>query len=204
MIMNIKTNHAITALICGIFPGGGQFYNRQIVKGLIFFVFLVSFFSCSKDLITHGLWGLVTLGEVLPRDNSIFLLAEGIIDIAQLHGHEDEAYLARLRTLTDRPLIRAFRIRSAEDAVRAQESAADMILLDAGAGDGKTFDWSWLAGVTRPYFLAGGLNPENAAEAVRKLKPFAADVSSGVETDGFKDIIKMRAFVSAVKGAEAK
>ena len=132
------------------------------------------------------------------------LLAEGIIDIAQLHGHEDEAYLARLRTLTDRPLIRAFRIRSAEDAVRAQESAADMILLDAGAGDGKTFDWSWLAGVTRPYFLAGGLNPENAAEAVRKLKPFAADVSSGVETDGFKDIIKMRAFVSAVKGAEAK
>lgn len=67
MIMNIKTNHAITALICGIFPGGGQFYNRQIVKGLIFFVFLVSFFSCSKDLITHGLWGLVTLGEELPR-----------------------------------------------------------------------------------------------------------------------------------------
>ena len=81
MIMNIKTNHAITALICGIFPGGGQFYNRQIVKGLIFFVFLVSFFSCSKDLITHGLWGLVTLGEVLPRDNSIFLLAEGIITV---------------------------------------------------------------------------------------------------------------------------
>ncbi len=76
-----RTHHAVTALICGLFPGGGQFYNRQIVKGLIFFIFLVSFFSCSKDLISHGLWGLVTLGEELPRDNSIFLLAEGIITV---------------------------------------------------------------------------------------------------------------------------
>ena len=75
------THHAITALVLGLIPGGGQFYNRQIVKGLIFFIFLVSFFSCSKDLVTHGLWGLVTLGEQLPRDNSIFLLAEGIITV---------------------------------------------------------------------------------------------------------------------------
>ena len=75
------THHALTALILGIIPGGGQFYNRQWVKGLIFFIFLVSFFSCSKDLVSHGLWGLVTLGEQVPRDNSIFLLAEGIITV---------------------------------------------------------------------------------------------------------------------------
>ncbi len=130
------------------------------------------------------------------------LLEEGIIDIAQLHGHEDETYLARLRKLTGKPLIKAFRIRSAENALQAQDSSADAILLDAGAGDGKTFDWRWLETVTRPYFLAGGLNPENVGKAVRTLKPYAVDVSSGVETDGFKDIMKMRAFVSAVKGAE--
>ncbi|MBR6443712.1 MAG: phosphoribosylanthranilate isomerase [Clostridia bacterium] len=130
------------------------------------------------------------------------LLQEGIIDIAQLHGHEDEAYLAKLRELTEKPLIKAFRIRSAEDAVQAQASTADAILLDAGAGDGKTFDWNWLASVTRPYFLAGGLNPENVGKAVRKLKPYAVDVSSGVETDGIKDIMKMRAFIRAVRGAE--
>ncbi len=127
------------------------------------------------------------------------LLAEGTIDMAQLHGHEDEAYLAALRKMTDKPLIRAFRIRSAEDALQAQVSSADGILLDAGAGDGKTFDWSWLRQVERPYFLAGGLNRENAGRAVRELKPYAVDVSSGIETDGFKDIIKMRAFVRAVR-----
>ena len=130
------------------------------------------------------------------------LLQEGIIDIAQLHGHEDEAYLAKLRELTEKPLIKAFRIRSAEDALQAQTSTADEILLDAGAGDGKTFDWNWLAAVTRPYFLAGGLNPENVGKAVRKLKPYAVDVSSGVETEGIKDIMKMRAFIRAVRGAE--
>ena len=127
------------------------------------------------------------------------LLEEGIIDLAQLHGHEDEAYLACLRKLTDKPLIRAFRIRSEEDALQAQASSADGILLDAGAGDGKTFDWSRVRAVTRPYFLAGGLNPENVARAVRELKPYAVDVSSGIETDGFKDIVKMRAFVRAVR-----
>ena len=127
------------------------------------------------------------------------LLEEGTIDIAQLHGHEDEAYIARLRKLTGKPLIRAFRVRSAEDVRQAEESAADMILLDAGAGDGKTFDWSLLAGVRRPYFLAGGLNPENAGRAVRELKPYAVDVSSGIETDGYKDITKMRAFTDAVR-----
>ena len=131
------------------------------------------------------------------------LLNDGVIDIAQLHGHEDEAYIASLRKLTDRPLIRAFRVRSAEDAVQAQASSADMILLDAGAGDGKTFDWNWLKGVTRPYFLAGGLKPENAGRAVRELKPYAVDVSSGIETGGFKDSAKMRTFTNEVRGERA-
>ena len=127
------------------------------------------------------------------------LLSDGTIDMAQLHGSEDEAYLADLRKRTDKPLIRAFRVRGAEDALRAQASSADEIMLDAGAGDGKTFDWSWLRQVKRPYFLAGGLTPENAGRAVRELKPYAVDVSSGIETGGFKDIVKMRAFVRAVR-----
>ena len=127
------------------------------------------------------------------------LLEDGIIDLAQLHGHEDEAYIARLRELTGKPVIQAFRVRAREDAEAAERSPADYILLDAGAGDGKTFEWDLVSGIRRPYFLAGGLTPENAPEAVVRLRPFALDVSSGIETDGVKDPARMRRFVEAVR-----
>ena len=137
-----------------------------------------------------------------PPETVAFLLEEGVIDLCQLHGSEDREYIARLRELTDKPILQAFRIRSAGDAKRAEESPADGILLDAGAGDGQTFAWEWAESVKRPYFLAGGLTPENAGEAVRRLHPFALDVSSGIETDGWKDPEKMRAFVNQVRREE--
>ena len=132
------------------------------------------------------------------------LLAEGVIDIAQLHGSEDGEYISRLRAVSGKPVIRAFRVKGEADLRAAEASAADMILLDAGAGDGKTFDWSLLSSVSRPYFLAGGLTPENAAEAVKRFHPFAVDVSSGIETDGFKDYTKMRAFMRAVREGDSE
>lgn len=132
------------------------------------------------------------------------LLAEGTIDIAQLHGSEDEDYISRLRAVSGKPVIRAFRVKGEADLRAAEASAADMILLDAGAGDGKTFDWSLLSSVSRPYFLAGGLTPENAAEAVKRFHPFAVDVSSGIETDGSKDSEKMRAFLRAVREGDSE
>ena len=133
------------------------------------------------------------------------LLSEGIIDVAQLHGGEDEEYIAQLRALTDRPLIAAFRIDAPADLDRARTSKADYILLDNGAGGtGAAFDWSLLTGFDRPYFLAGGLGPENVAGAVATLHPYAVDVSSGIETDGCKDIEKMKAFVAAARTADGK
>ena len=127
------------------------------------------------------------------------LLNQGIIDIAQLHGNEDEACISRLRTMTDKPLIRAFRIREPKDLEAAAGCSAEYILLDAGKGDGITFDWGLLRDFSRPYFLAGGLNPENVGGAVRRLHPYAVDVSSGIETSGLKDAEKMAAFVEAVR-----
>ena len=158
------------------------------------------------------------------------LLNQGVIELAQLHGSEDEEYLVRLRELTLKPVIQAFRILSREDVVRAMKSSADEILLDSGAGTGSTFNWEVLriesgydraidaekdgekpfctkrnrekslyAEETRPYFLAGGLNPQNVAEAIRRLHPYAVDVSSGIETDGSKDREKIAAFVTAVR-----
>lgn len=130
------------------------------------------------------------------------LLQRGVIDFVQLHGREDGAYIARLRSLTDRPLIQAFRIHAPEDVAAAERSAADYVLLDSGAGSGERFDWTLLQNVRRPYFLAGGLDCENAADAVRTLHPYALDVSSGIETDGKKDYEKMAAFVAAVRKEE--
>ena len=132
------------------------------------------------------------------------LLNRGVIDCAQLHGHEDETYCAVLRALTDRPIIQAFRVKTPEDAARARRSGADHVLLDSGAGTGTAFDWSLVAGVRRDYFLAGGLTPENAAAAVRMLHPWGVDVSSGIETDGLKDKDKMAAFVAAVRKEDAR
>ena len=72
-------------------------------------------------------------------------------------------------------------------------------MIDSGAGTGKKFDWSILKDFKRDYFLAGGLDPESVEEAIRLLDPFAVDVSSGVETDGIKDIEKIEKFIKAVK-----
>ena len=127
------------------------------------------------------------------------LLDSGVIDLAQLHGAEDNGYIRRLRALTDHPLIQAFRITSEEDVRRAADSGADHILLDAGAGTGTVFDWGLLRQIRRPYFLAGGLGLYNVEKAVEELHPYGVDVSSGIETDGVKDPEKMAAFVAAVR-----
>ncbi len=127
------------------------------------------------------------------------LLNRGIIHLAQLHGSEDEAYIERLRALTDKPIIKACRVVTADDVAAAVQSTADYILFDSGAGTGTAFDWSLIQDVPRPYFLAGGLSPDNAAQAVKYLNPYALDVSSGIETDGVKDEDKMKAFAAAVR-----
>ena len=131
------------------------------------------------------------------------LLNQGIIDLAQLHGQEDTDYYNRLRSLTDKPLIKAFRVESPADCLPAEVYPSDGILLDSGMGSGVAFDWSAVAGVKRPYFLAGGLHAGNVAAAIRTLHPFAVDVSSGIETDGSKDKEKMKAFVEAVQSADS-
>ncbi|MBE6858889.1 MAG: phosphoribosylanthranilate isomerase [Ruminococcus sp.] len=127
------------------------------------------------------------------------LIKRKIIDIVQLHGNESEKYITGLRRVIDCPVIKAFRIESEADIVSANNSSADYILLDSGGGTGKVFDHLLLKDIARPYFLAGGLTPENVETAVKQLKSFAVDVSSSLETDGFKDKIKMTAFVNAVR-----
>ena len=132
-----------------------------------------------------------------PVENVAALLKDGIIDVAQLHGSEDDDYIARLRALTGKPIFRAFKVKSEADLPAIENCAADLVLLDSGAGTGKTFDWSLVRSVQRPYFLAGGLDPDNVADAIAALHHYGVDVSSGIETDGVKDESKMAAFVAA-------
>ena len=127
------------------------------------------------------------------------LVKRDIIDVVQLHGNESEQYIEDLRRVINCPVIKAFRIESEADIVSANNSSADYVLLDSGGGTGKVFDHLLLKDIARPYFLAGGLIPENVETAVKQLKSFAVDVSSSLETDGFKDKIKMTAFVNAVR-----
>ena len=127
------------------------------------------------------------------------LMEQGVIDIAQLHGSENEEYLQKLRCLTSKPLIKAFQIHDATDIEVVEKCSADYVLLDSGTGTGKTFDWQLIDSIKRPYFLAGGLNVNNIEEALSRFKPFAVDVSSGIETNGVKDAEKMTAFAAIVR-----
>lgn len=135
-------------------------------------------------------------------DNVSKLIKNGTIDIAQLHGSEDNSYIEKLKKRINTPVIKAFQIKSGEDIAEAQNSAADYVLLDSGKGSGQIFNWELIKSINRPYFLAGGLDTENIQSAIRSNRPFAVDVSSGIETDGKKDLDKMSAFVNAVRKEE--
>lgn len=156
-----------------------------------------------RKLLRPGIQAVGVFADAAP-ELSAELLRRGIIDAVQLHGGEDAAYIRRLRTLTAKPLIQAFRIACERDAAAAQNSTADYVLLDSGGGTGKAFDWGLITYIKRPFFLAGGLDAHNVGHAVTALRPYAVDVSSGIEIDGWKDQNKMTEFVHAVRGVRGE
>ena len=135
-----------------------------------------------------------------PADYVITAAKTAKLDMVQLHGSEDDAYIVEIKEKTGLPVIKMIKPVSENDIITARQSIADLILLDSGAGGtGKVFDWSLAEDLGRDYILAGGLTPVNVGDAVKRLKPFAVDVSSGVETEGIKDFSKMKAFAAEVR-----
>ena len=131
----------------------------------------------------------------------------GIINMVQLHGDETNAYIAELRKICTLPIIKAVRVREEADIKKAAFYNCDYFLFDTYStasygGTGRQFDTQLLKGVkiNKPYFLAGGLNAGNVRSALKGLKPYAVDVSGGVETGGSKDEIKIKNFIKQVKG----
>ena len=127
------------------------------------------------------------------------LVDEQVIEMVQLHGTEDETYLRKLQACIQVPIIKAIAVSGKHPIADPKDSLADYLLFDGEkAGSGQMFDWNHLTNVTKPYFLAGGLHINNISQALLK-KPFALDVSSGVEVNGVKDKQKIKSFIELVR-----
>ena len=137
-------------------------------------------------------------------DNLVTIANEANLDAVQLHGDEDEAFIQSLKERTNVEVWKAVQIRSAADAEAWIDSSADMLLFDAyhkdeRGGTGEVFDWSSLDAFERPFMLAGGIDSTNVARAIRTVRPYGIDISSGIETNGVKDDEKITAFTKIVK-----
>lgn len=131
------------------------------------------------------------------------LCERGIIDLIQLHGDEDERYIHYLRLHTSLPIIKAVQAKDTETVLRAQELSSDYLLIDTydekiNGGTGKSFDYSVLPKLTKPFFIAGGLNSSNINKALG-VGAYGVDVSSGVETNGFKDTEKIAEIIKMIR-----
>ena len=136
-------------------------------------------------------------------DNLVTIANEANLDVVQLHGDEDEAFIQSLKERTNVEIWKAIQIRSAADAETWIDSSADMLLFDAyhkdeRGGTGDVFDWSCLDTFERPFMLAGGIDSTNVARAIRTVRPYGIDISSGIETNGVKDDEKITAFTKIV------
>jgi phosphoribosylanthranilate isomerase len=138
-------------------------------------------------------------------ENIVSLMQNGIIDAVQLHGSENEKYIEKLKVLIKKPIIKAIAVQNEGDVQKWAATSADYLLLDnKGGGAGLSFNWNLIGKTDKPFFLAGGMNLENIKKAIEETNPFAVDVSSGVETDGFKDPEKIKEFIKRVREWECK
>lgn len=129
-------------------------------------------------------------------ENVIKCIKETGIDLVQLHGHESDKYIKTIQQYVH--VIKAFEIRNEIDIQKAIESPADYVLLDQGKGGGKSFDWSLIPKIERPFFLAGGITLENI-DKIKDIDPYAIDVSSSVETERVKDKEKVKLMIKKGK-----
>ena len=137
-------------------------------------------------------------------DNLVSIATEANLDVVQLHGDEDEAFIQSIKERSNVEVWKAVQIRNAADAEAWIDSSADMLLFDAyhkdeRGGTGEVFDWSCLDEFERPFMLAGGIDSTNVARAIRTVRPYGIDISSGIETKGVKDDEKIKAFTNIVR-----
>lgn len=151
-----------------------------------------------KSLLDPGILAVGVFANADPRE-ILRLCKTGVIDLIQLHGREDAAYINALRQAVPHPIIKAVGVECSRQILEAQTLPCDYLLLDSpGGGTGKGFDHSLIPPLEKPFFLAGGLNAGNLRKAAA-CRPFALDVSSGAETGGLKDPDKIKELVDIVR-----
>lgn len=169
-------------------------------------------FAPSKRQVSHELAGqlksnldpqIISVGVFVDAalEEIIGLFNEGTIEIAQLHGTESGEYIKELKEKTNGELkiIKAVEMSEDKDLAMYDDLDVDYLLLDSGKGSGKTFDWSLISrDLKKEFFLAGGLDSSNVAEAIEQFNPYAIDLSSSLETDGFKDENKIKKIMEVI------
>ena len=206
--------------ICGLRRAEDVTYANEVQPDFAGFVFAPSKRQVTREeaaeLVEQLDPRIHTVGVFVdqPVDFIAELLAAGVIEYAQLHGSEDAVSIEALRKRTallgkTAKIIKAVKVGSAADLENVSEIDCEYLLLDAwhkegeaAGGNGRTFDWSLIKALEKPFFLAGGLTVDNVQRAVRMTSPYGIDASSCMETEGCKDLNKMKAFAQAVRGTE--
>lgn len=197
--------------ICGLSRSEDINYCNELKPDYIGFVFFEKSkrnisFEKAKELKSALDENIKVVGVFVNAtiDFIVELCDNSIIDFIQLHGSEDSYYIKDLKSKVDTPIIKAVRVQSAEEILKADTFSCDYLLLDTYVsnivgGSGLTFDWSIIPKISKPFFLAGGLTSENVSKAIETCNPYAVDVSSSVETDNFKSYDKIKKFISQVR-----
>lgn len=201
--------------ICGLKNPNDIGYVNQFKPDFIGFVFATSprkvdfdtasqlSFMLNQDIIPVG----VFVNESIEKITQ--LVHHKVIQMVQLHGDEDIVYINELKKHIHVPLIKAVRVRTTQDILVAQKLPVDYLLLDTfvkgmAGGSGQVFNHDLIPSLEKPFFLAGGLNPDNVPSVLTKIQPFAVDVSGGVETNGIKDKDKIEKMIQAVRSRYEK
>ena len=151
--------------------------------------------NLSSDILSVGVFVDAEIDEIIGLFN------RGVIEIAQLHGQENEEYIGNLKERTNGKIkiINAIEMDDGADLLGYESSIADFLLLDSGKGSGKTFDWNLIRkDLNKEFFLAGGIDISNISKAINEIDPYAVDLSSSLETDGFKDESKIKEIMEAI------
>ena len=196
--------------ICGLKREEDILYANDLMPDYIGFVFAGEKRKISFDqarLLKRKLNKRISAIGVFVNediDNVASLANDNTIDIIQLHGDEDNEYIDKLRSKTDKKIIKSVRVKSKDDIINSKNINSDYLLFDSFTdkmygGSGVSFDHSLLPENKRNFFLAGGIKEEDIKNIVENMNPYCIDVSSSVETDGFKDYEKMKKIVKKVK-----